>query len=350
MDINDVKFSIDRFEKMINDNSLLFFDSFEFESIITYYLENGKIEYARKAIDLSLKQHPVSSNLILLKIELYIHENKINEADELLNSILIDENLNEEICIVKANILSKKKLHYEAVEYLNKILTITENKNEIYYLIGIEYLLLENFIKAKSNFINSLNYNSSDHGTLYNIMYCFEMLNKKPNSISFLNNYLNKNPYCKISWYNLGKQYVSLKKYEEALNSFDYAIISDENFTSPYIDKAKILKKLDKYEDAIIIYKRLLSVNKTSSYAMLEIGHCYEKTGITSNALAYYYKSVHYDPSMDKAWYRLAKYFLKNKNYKKANDYIEKAIRINQEKPKYWKLYLKCASLISVKN
>ena len=350
MDINDVKFSVDRFEKMINDNSLLFFDSFEFESIVAHYLENGKIEYARKAIDLSLNQHPTSSSLILLKIELYIHEDKINEADELLNSILINENLNEEICIVKANILSKKKLHYKAIEYLNKILAMGENNNEIHYLIGIEYLFLENFVKAKSNFINSLNYNSSDHGTLYNIIYCFEMLNKKLNSISFLNNYLDRNPYCEISWYNLGKQYVSLKKYEEGLNSFDFAIISDENFTSPYIEKGKILQRLDKYDEAIIIYKRLLSVNKTSSYTMLQIGHCYEKIGNSSNALAYYYKSVHYDPSTDKAWYRLSKYFLKNKNYKKANDYIEKAIRINQEKPKYWKLYLKCASLISAKN
>ena len=114
---------------------------------------------------------------------IYSDEDKINEADELLNSILINENLNEEICIVKANILSKKKLHYKAIEYLNKILTMGENNNEIHYLIGIEYLFLKNFIKAKSNFINSLNYNSSDHGTLYNIIYCFEMLNKKLNSI-----------------------------------------------------------------------------------------------------------------------------------------------------------------------
>ncbi len=110
MDINDVKFSVNRFEKMINENSLLFFDSFEFENIINYYLENGKTEYARKAIELSLSQHPTSSNLILLKIELYINENKINEADKLLTSILIDENINEEVYILKANILSKKKL------------------------------------------------------------------------------------------------------------------------------------------------------------------------------------------------------------------------------------------------
>jgi len=350
MDINDVKFSVNRFEKMINENSLLFFDSFEFENIINYYLENGKTEYARKAIELSLSQHPTSSNLILLKIELYINENKINEADKLLTSILIDENINEEVYILKANILSKKKLHSKAIEYLSKILHTTENKNEIHYLIGLEYLFLEDFINSKSNFIKSLNYNSLDHSTLYNIIYCFEMLNDKYSSMNFLKKYLNKNPYCEISWYNLGKQYLLQKKYKEALDSFDYAIISDENFTSPYINKAKILEKLNKYEEAIVIYKRLLSINKTSSYAMLKIGHCYEKAEDSSNALAYYYKSVHYDASMDKAWYRLAKYFLKNKSYKKANDYIEKAIRINQEKPKYWKLYLKCASLISAKN
>ena len=60
--------------------------------------------------------------------------------------------------------------------------------------------------------------------------------------------------------------------------------------------------------------------------------------------------SQNQESSFDKAWYRLAKYFFKNKKFKKANDYIEKAIRINQEKSKYWKLYLKCASLISTKN
>ena len=75
-----------------------------------------------------------------------------------------------------------------------------------------------------------------------------------------------------------------------------------------------LIEQGNQYDEAIIIYKRLLSVNKNSSYAMLQIGHCYEKIGNSSNALAYYYKSIHYDPSMDKAWYRLSKYFLKNKN------------------------------------
>ena len=350
MDINEVKFSIDRFEKMINENSLLFFDSFEFENIINYYLENGKIDYARKATNLSLSQHPSSTNLILLKVELYIYENKINKADELLNSVLSDDSINEEIYILKANILSKMKLHQQAINFLKKILSISENKNEIYYLIGIELLFLKKYNLAKSNFINSLNYDSSDHASLYNIIYCYESLNEKSDLIVFLKNYLDKNPYCETSWFNLGKQYNSTKKYKEAIKCFEYAIFSDENFNSPYIEKAKILERLKRYKDAIKTYKSLLSIDKRSAYAMMKIGHCYEKTGNNNKALAYYYKGVHYEPSLDKAWYKLAKYFFKDKQYKKANDYIEKAISINQEKSKYWKLYLKCSSLISAKN
>ena len=35
--------SLTRFEKMLKTNRILFFDSNEFENIISYYLENGKI-------------------------------------------------------------------------------------------------------------------------------------------------------------------------------------------------------------------------------------------------------------------------------------------------------------------
>ena len=54
--------SLTRFEKMLKTNRILFFDSNEFENIISYYLENGKINLAKKAIKLGLEQHPDSSN------------------------------------------------------------------------------------------------------------------------------------------------------------------------------------------------------------------------------------------------------------------------------------------------
>ena len=66
------EFSLSKFESMLKTNSILFFDSNEFENIIHHYLENGKIALAKKAIKLSLEQHPDSTNLKLFKIEVII--------------------------------------------------------------------------------------------------------------------------------------------------------------------------------------------------------------------------------------------------------------------------------------
>ena len=66
--------SLTRFEKMLKTNRILFFDSNEFENIISYYLENGKINLAKKAIKLGLEQHPDSSNLALFEIEIFINK------------------------------------------------------------------------------------------------------------------------------------------------------------------------------------------------------------------------------------------------------------------------------------
>ena len=71
-------FSLTRFESMLKTNDVLFFDSDEFENIIHYYLENGKITLAKKAVRLGLSQHPSSVNLKLLRVEILVFEDKLD--------------------------------------------------------------------------------------------------------------------------------------------------------------------------------------------------------------------------------------------------------------------------------
>ena len=82
-------FSLTRFESMLKTNNVLFFDSEEFEAIIHYYLENGKISLAKKATKLGLEQHPTSTNLKLFQVEMYIFENELDIADKLLDQLYI---------------------------------------------------------------------------------------------------------------------------------------------------------------------------------------------------------------------------------------------------------------------
>ena len=59
--------------------------------------------------------------------------------------------------------------------------------------ISTEYLFMEDFENAKSNFIKCLNYDDSDYSALYNIVYCFEILEQnktprghRPRGVSFI--------------------------------------------------------------------------------------------------------------------------------------------------------------------
>ena len=338
---NNKNLSLTRFEKMLKTNRVLFFDSNEFENIISYYLENGKINFAKKAIKLGLEQHPDSSNLALFEIEILIFENKLDNAEKLLEGLILSEPSNEEIYIQKANIYSKKKLHKKAILCLKKILDFNTDNPEVYSLIGVEYLFLEDFENAKNNFIKCLNYDDSDYSALYNIVYCFEILEQNDKAIDYLNTYLNSNPYCEVAWHQLGKQYLIFKNYLKAISAFDFAIISDEYFIGAYIEKGRALEKINKYNEAIENYKLIIALKDESSYPLLRMGICYDKIGNYKKALQCLNECVQVDPQLNKAWYLLAEIYYKNQKYNSAILSIKKSIDINSENENYWKLYAK---------
>ena len=340
-DDND-NLSLTKFESMLKTNHVLFFDSNEFENIIHHYLENGKIALAKKAIKMGLEQHPTSVNLKLFKTEIYILEDKLEEADRMLDELYEIEPSNEEIYIQKASVLSKRDEHQKAIHTLLIALDLTDNDEDdadLYALIGMEYLFMDQFENAKDYFVKCLELDNDDYSALYNIIYCFDFLDQNQEAINFLNKYLDKNPYCEVAWHQLGKQYFFLKDYKKALAAYDFAIISDDNFVGAYLEKGKVLEKLKKYTEAIENYKVTLALDEPTSFALLRIGHCYEKMGKDDLAVQYFYKTVHEDPLLDKGWIAITKFYNKKHNFQKALYYINKAINIDSDNVIYWKLY-----------
>ncbi|MGA1226890.1 MAG: tetratricopeptide repeat protein [Tamlana sp.] len=331
-----------KFESMLKTNHVLFFDSEEFENIIHHYLNQGKIALAKKAIKLGLDQHPTSINLRLFKVEVYVFEDKLIEADELLNQLYTLDPMNEEIYIQKANIFSKKDEHQQAIDVLKRALELTDDDDDVvdlYSLIGMEYLFLDEYENAKAYFMKCLEEDIEDYSALYNIIYCFEFLNQYEDAISYLNIFLDKNPYCEVAWHQLGKQYFALKDYKKALTAFDFAVISDDTFVGAYLERGKVLEKLKHYEDAIENYTITLKLDEPTSFALLRIGNCYEKLGNNDLALQFYDRTVHEDPLLDKGWIAITKFYNKKGDNQKALYFINKAINIDSENVIYWKLY-----------
>ena len=338
-DEDDYSLSLSKFESMLKTNKVLFFDSEEFEDIILHYLDIGKPALAKKALKLALEQHPKSTGLKLVQVEMLVYDDKLDIAEKMLNELYAIEPTNEEIFIQKANICSKRDQHEKAVEYLKIALKYTDDFADVYNLIGMEYLFLDDLELAKENFIKCLEEEVEEQSSLYNVVYCFEFLDQDKEAIEYVTKYIDKNPYSEIAWHQLGRLHYGIKNYQEALTAFEYATLIDDEFLGAFMEKAKALERLKRYEEAIENYKETIKLDDPTSYALLRIGKCYERLGNKASALKYYNKTVHEDPLLDKGWIAITDFYFRQKNFTKALYYVNKAISIDGENKLYWKRF-----------
>lgn len=338
-DEEDYNLSLAKFESMLKTNKVLFFDSEEFEEIILHYLDMGKATLAKKALKLGLEQHPKSTGLKLVQVEMLVYEDKLDQAEKLLNELYAIEPTNEEIFIQKANIYSKRDNHEKAVEFLQTALIYTEDLADVYNLIGMEYLFMDNLELAKENFIKCLEEDFEDQSALYNVVYCFEFLDQNLEAIEYLKTYIDRNPYSEIAWHQSGRLYYGVKDYENAVRAFEFATYIDDEFLGAFMEKGKALERLKRYEEAIESYKRTIELDDPTSYALLRIGKCYEKLGNKAEALKYFNKTVHEDPLLDKGWIAITDFYVRQKNYQKALFYVNKALAIDDQNRLYWKRF-----------
>lgn len=335
----DYNLSLSRFESMLKTNKVLFFDSEEFEEIILHYLDMGKATLAKKALKLALEQHPRATGLKLVQVEMLIYDEKLEQAEKLLNELYAIEPHNEEIFIQKASICSKRDDHEKAVEFLKIALELTDDDADVYNLLGMEYLFMDKLELAKENFIKCLEEDPEDQTALYNVVYCFEFLDQNAEAINYLVAYIDKNPYSEIAWHQMGRLHYGLKQYEEALRAFDYATLIDDEFLGAFMEMAKSLERLKRYPEAIEAYNRTIELDDPTSYALLRIGKCHERMGNKALALKFYNRTVHEDPLLDKGWIAITDFYIREKNFQKAFFYVKKAIHIDEQNRLYWKRY-----------
>ena len=333
----ETKSSIEKFKRMLKTNLNFYFDAQEFEDIIVHFLGFGDNQLAKKALQMGLEQHPSCHGLLLLQSELYIIDEKYDIALKLLEYI---ENLNpldEEIALQRATIASKKGDHEGSINYLRNALSISNDHYEIWSLLGMEYLILENYSEASNFFKNCLSENPEDYPSLYNLLYCYDKLKMDHAAIETLNKVLEFNPYCEVAWHQLGKVYLKSGKFDDALSAFEFSIISDETFTGAYIEKGKLLEFLGRLNEAILNYEFALKTTESNAFIQNSIGRCHEKLGNNSVAKEFYSKSVELEPTNENCWLSLIIFLISQKKLKTAKLYLEKSLIINGDSIELWK-------------
>lgn len=323
---DDREVLIERFEKMIAKEENIFFDSMEFENIISHYLESAHFPMAERASTMAVELYPYSNDLAILHAETLLFSGKNDEAREVIERVEALVFGNPDLLLVRGLYHTFKEEHEEALTDYLEALPNHNDPGRILGLIAHEYIFLEKYDHALKYYKKALDENPDDEAMLIAVAQCYDVLDRLDELQVYLMNYIDTlDPYSITAWHQMGLSYLKQKNYEKAVWALDYAAIIHDDFPAAYYDLARAHEHLEHYADALKCYKQIFK-SDSSPIAFLRAGKCYEKLGDMEMASEYYLKAVHLDPQLDKGWYALAQIHFENDMQELAQKYIEKAL------------------------
>lgn len=278
------------YEQSINTGESVFMDADDLVEIADYYQYTGRMDQANGAIELASQLSPNGINILTYRIheslsksdtvtawdylnrmidthepdyvysraEILISEGRTDEADEYLQDIrqTLDADEVQDYTVDVANIFSEYGLPEKAMEWLMR--AKPETNLQFKELMGRTFFGLGRFEDCERIF--------------------HELVDKEPFSIKF--------------WNGLASTQFMNGKYNEAIESCEYAIAIDPQDLNAIIAKANSLHRLDNFEEALHYYKRYIEIEPNDIFALLYAGTCLNNLRRTEEAVRMLEKSM----------------------------------------------------------
>ena len=122
---------------------------------------------------------------------------------------------------------------------------------EHFYRLGLCYVALQRDEKAITAFAKTLKLNLEHADALEQAGLVLSRMEKYEESIALFTGISTWTGQASVSCTEKGCAYFALKKFGEALSSFDLAIESDSNHIGSLVKKGQSLSELKRYEEAV---------------------------------------------------------------------------------------------------
>lgn len=326
-----------RFERMVNEGKSHYYEVDDLEDLLEHFIVHHRLDLAFKVVETAKQQYPYNKQMSIKEAELLSMSDRPTDALNLLDEVENLEFFNPEFHLVRANVLSQIGKYQNAIQALEQALEFSEEELDTIYLnIAIEHQNLEQYHQAIDFLNRALSINAENEDAIYELAYCFELVQDYDTAISTFNKLIDKQPYNAHAWYNLGTFYQSIEENEKSLIAFDYALVIDEGFNAAYFNKANVLVRLERYDEAIALYKKALDFEILDSLIYFYIGDCYDHIGDHKNALIHFEKALKKDSNMAEAWIGASSSLDMLNRDLEALEYAKKAILIDPENGEFW--------------
>ncbi len=325
----------ERFERMLEEDLINYMSDEELEEIVEYFFNENQPSKALKAIEIANKLYPFETFFYLRKAQVLIMYGKLKESLDIINTALLFEPSDPELYIIKGEILDQLEDYTSAIENYKTALPMAENPSEIYLNIAFSLQSLGKNAEAINWLKKIVAGGGQNEHILYEIAFCYELLDLDDDCIRFFEAYIENEPYCAVAWFNLGLASLRKLDFDKSLWALDYAVITDENYSTAWFTKGNCLMELDRFEEALESYFKVIELDGPEAMAYCNIANCYEELGNISKARSFYKLAVKEDQELSEAWLGIGMTFKEQERYHDALFYVKRALRDDPENTEY---------------
>jgi len=300
----DLNKDLELFERYLDGQDIGFIDSDRIESIIDYYIINSQYQKGKDISDFGIKIFPYNSIFKLRKAQAMSGLGLLSNALKIINELEKIESYNAELYLTKATLLSQLRDSKNAIKYYRLALDqcSSEEKDDIYVDMAMEYEHNQNFNGAINILNEALKFNPNNEFALSELSYCYEKEDKNEEAIKEITLFIDENPYSFSAWYHLGNAYLRTEKFDKAVWAFDYSLLINDSSAPAHFNLASTYISMEKFRKSIEHFQRSLDLDGEEPMAYCYMGEAYEQLEELELAKNCYKKSIELSPTFSQAW------------------------------------------------
>ncbi len=324
-----------RYEKYLSGSASGYFDVYEMERIVEYYLAHGRTKDSLNALELGQKLHPSSGLLDIKRAKIFLATGDTNKAFRILTNLIEDSD--SEVIILKIEALAKLERSQEAYE-LALTLIEDENDDQDWLCVDIAMIFMgENeFDFALKVLKKGFEFNPENTDLMFDMAFCQEQKALYTEAMETYLRIISIDSYIGEAWFNLGQIYFMQNEFEKAIEAYEYAIVINEKDSISLIQKAHSHFQLDHWKEALEDYLVYSETVTEKWQVWLFIGECYEKLENFARSLYYYKLSYTEFPENYEALVGISICLLEMELYDESLEYINKALKMSEELADAW--------------
>lgn len=328
------------FNQIIKGESAQLLTLQEFEKLINHFRKNKKYKEALKACQLAFVQFPYSFETLILQSEVFIELGRYRDALECLERAENFQPNDMEILRLKSDLfilLGKKQKAIDTLEYIAQF--DIESPETLLKLANTNQAFgrFNEAMRCYSRAVSSFEWIDDFEETAFDLIECYENLNKVDNLIELFEKLVNEKPYSEIRWYQLGLILNIVGKHKKAFEAFDYATIIDESYSDAWFQKGHASMNREDYSEAIVCYLKVTELEKENDAELCcHLGAAYEKEGKHLKAVEFYNKAIEIEQRYPDAWFGLGVCMYKQGKWLQAVHFLKKAAEISPFISDYW--------------